>query len=81
MTEMARTHPENAPKNQSCPKTDATWKKEATTTKDNMAKDSTIRATRYGALVGRGSDRSKGQDAGEEHCCCSLLWDLYVVTL
>ena len=48
---------------------DATRKKEARTTKDNMAKDSNGGARRDGALVGRGSDRSKGQDTVEEHCC------------
>ena len=49
---------------------DATWKKEARTTKDNMAKDSNGRATRDGALVGRGPGRSKGQDPVGEHCRC-----------
>ena len=53
-----------------CPKMDTTRKKEARTTKDNMAKDSNGRATMYGALVGRWSGRSKGQDPVVEHCCC-----------
>ena len=55
---------------------DATRKKDARTTKINMAKDSNGRATRYGALVGRGSGRSKGQDPVEEHCCgCFMSGD------
>ena len=43
---------------ESCPKMDATRKKEARTTKDNMAEHTNGRATRYGALVGRGSGHS-----------------------
>ena len=56
-TEMARTRPENAQIKylQCCSKLDATRKKEARMTKDNMAKDSNGRVTRYVALLGRGS--------------------------
>ena len=51
---------------------DATRKKEARKTKDNRAIDSNGGATRDGALVGRGSGRSKGQD---------LLRNIVVVAL
>ena len=44
----------------------ATRKKEARTTKDNMAKDSNVRAKRFGAS-------NKGQDPVEEHCCSSHM--------
>ena len=69
MTEMARKY------SQSCPKMDATRKKKVRTTKDNMAKDSNVRATKYGPLVGQSSGRRKGQDPVEEHGCCSPLGD------
>ena len=45
---------------------DATRKKEARTTKDNMAEDSIGGARRDGALVGRGAGRSLGQEPVEE---------------
>ena len=64
---------------QSCPKMDATRKKEVWTTKDILVKESNGGATRYGALVGRGSARSKGQDRVEEHCYCCLMCGLFIV--
>jgi len=54
---------------------EATWKKEARITKDNIAKDHDGGAARYGALVGRGSGCSKGQDPMAQHYC-SLMSQL-----
>ncbi|KAK2143760.1 hypothetical protein NP493_4425g00000 [Ridgeia piscesae] len=71
---MARTRPENEQRQypQSCPKTDATGKKEARMTKDNTAEDGNDGANRDGALMGRGAARSKGQDLVEEYCCSTM---------
>ena len=42
-----------------------------------MVKDSNSGAAKYGALVGGGSGRSKGQDLVEEHCCSLMShWGL-----
>ena len=51
---MARTRPANAPREhpQSDTEVDTTWKKEARTTKDDMATDSGGRVGRDGAVVG-----------------------------
>ena len=64
LCEMAETHPENAYRQypQSCPKMDRIRKKDARTTKDNMAEDSNGGARRDGALKGRGAGHSYEQE-------------------
>ena len=68
---MARTRPANARRQhpQSGTQMDTTRKKEARTAKDDVATDSNGRAERDGAVVGRGSCLSQGQDLVAEDCC------------
>ena len=63
--------PKKVTTGEECPKTDTTRKKDARTTKDNLAlaEDSNGGATTYGALMGRDSGCTKGQDPVEEYCC------------
>ena len=75
--DMARTRPENAQRKylQSCLKLDVTRKKEARTTKDNMAKDSNGRATRY--AYDMGLSWGEAQAAAKDR----TLWRNIVVAL
>ena len=68
---MARTRPANARRQdpQSGTQMDTTKKKEARTAKDDVATNSDGRAERDGAVVGRSSGLSQGQDLVAEDCC------------
>ena len=70
---MARIRPANARRQhpQSGTQMDTTRKKEARTAKDGVATDSNGRAERDGAVMGRGSGLSQGQD---RPCGGRLLW-------
>ena len=80
---MSKTCHENAQRKypQNGPKMNAPRKKEARMTKDNMAEDGNGRATRYLALVGRGSGRSQRQDPVEERWCSLMTKSKYISRL
>ena len=66
---MARTRPKNEQRQdpQSCPKTDATGKKEAMMNKDNMGEDGNDGAKRDGALIRRGAAPGQRKINGDKH--------------